>query len=146
MATDPNDIVSSFVDIRLKVDGAELVGYTNVSFGDKIEDEMVYGSSRTPIGRTRGKYSTEDGTLTMYHNTFVDMLARLGDGWGDKRFEITEQIDLGGGQFSTTVVEGCRFKGANGGGEEGVGALTRELPFSFMRIKRDGKYLVAQRR
>ena len=71
---------------------------------------------------------------------------QFGDGWGDKRFEMVEQIDLGNGRFSTTVLEGCRFKGAPAGGEEGAGALTRELKFSYLRIKRDGKYLVTQKR
>jgi hypothetical protein len=36
-----------------------------------------------------------------------------------------------------------RLQRAGGGGEKGNSAITRELPFSFMRIKRDGRYLVA---
>ncbi len=141
-----NDVVPSWVDLRLKVDGAELVGFTSVSFGDKIEDEMVYGGGREPLGRTRGRYTTEDGSLTVYEDTFVELVRRLGDGWGDKRFEIVEQITLGDGSISTTVVESCRFKGGPGGASEGTSAITRELPFSFMRIKRNGIYLITQKR
>lgn len=141
-----NDVVPSWVDLRLKVDGAELVGFTSVSFGDKIEDEMVYGGGREPLGRTRGRYTTEDGSLTVYEDTFVELVRRLGDGWGDKRFEIVEQITLGDGSISTTVVESCRFKGGPGGAAEGTSAITRELPFSFMRIKRNGIYLITQKR
>ena len=44
------------------------------------------------------------------------------------------------------MLEGCRFKGAPAGGEEGTSALTREFKFSYLRIKRDGKYLIAQKR
>lgn len=146
MAAEANDIVSSWVDLRLLVDSGEMVGFTSVSFGDKIEDELVYGNQREPIGRTRGKYMLDDGSISMYHNTLITLIDRFGDGWGDKRFQIVEQIDLGNGQFSTTVVEGCRLKGAPGGGEDGTSALTREVPFSYLRIKRNGKYLIAQRR
>lgn len=146
MATEANDIIASWVDLRLKVDGKELVGFTSLGCGDAIEDELVYGNSREPIGRTRGKYTVDDGTITLYHNTLVDILDTFGDGWGDKRFEVVEQIDLGNGRYSTTVLEGCRWKGAPAGGEEGTSALTRELKFSYLRIKRDGKYLVAQKR
>ena len=32
-----------------------------------------------------------------------------------------------------------------GGGEEGVSAIVRELPFSCMRVKRNGKYLAKAR-
>lgn len=146
MSAEANDIFSSFVDLRLKVDGKELTGFTSLGCGDAIEDELVYGNQREPLGRTRGKYTVDDGTLTVYHNTFVDLLDIFGDGWGDKRFEMVEQIDLGNGRFSTTVLEGCRFKGAPAGGEEGTSALTREMKFSYLRIKRDGKYLIAQKR
>lgn len=146
MSAELNDIVASWVDLRIKLDGVELVGFTGVSFGDKIEDEMVYGAGRHPIGRTRGRYVTEDGSLTVYEDTFVELVKRLGDGWGDKRFEIVEQITLPDGSISTTVVESCRFKGGPGGAESGTSAITRELPFSFMRIKRNGRYLIAQKR
>lgn len=143
MSQELNDVVPSWVDLRIKIDGDELTGFESVSFGDKIEDEMVYGAGRLPRGRTRGTYTTEDGSITVHFDTFAVLLARLGDGWGDKRFEITETIALPDGSNSVTVVESCRFKGAGGGGEKGSSALTRELPFSFMRIKRDGRYLVA---
>lgn len=143
MAQDLNDVVPSWVDIRIKLDGEELIGFESVSFGDKIEDEMVYGAGRLPRGRTRGTYTTEDGSLTVHADTFVEILRRFGDGWGDKVFEVVETIGLPDGSNSVTVVEKCRLKGANGGGEKSNSATTRELPFSFMRIKRDGKYLVA---
>jgi hypothetical protein len=73
----------------------------------------------------------------------------LGTNTARLRFETREAralpvtIGLPDGTSSITVVESCRFKGAGGGGEKGNSALGRELPFSFMRIKRDGRYLVA---
>lgn len=146
MAQDLNDVVPSWVDIRLDIDGEELTGFESVSFGDKIEDEMVYGAGRLPRGRTRGTYVTEDGSLAVHKDVEIELIRRFGDGWGDKKFQITETIGLPDGTNSITVVESCRFKGSGGGGEKGNSALTRELPFSFMRIKRDGKYLVAGNR
>ena len=97
-------------------------------------------------GRTRGTYMTEDGSLAVHKDVEIELIRRFGDGWGDKKFQITETIGLPDGTNSITVVESCRFKGSGGGGEKGNSALTRELPFSFMRIKRDGKYLVAGNR
>jgi len=142
VAQELNDVVPSWVDLRIKIDGEELTGFDSVSFGDKIEDEIVYGAGRLPRGRTRGTYMTEDGSLALHGDTFVELVRRFGDGWGDRRFEITETIGLPDGSKSVTVVESCRFKGANGDGEQGNSALTRELPFSFLRIKRDERYLV----
>lgn len=147
MATETDtDVVPSWVDLRLKVDGDELDGITAVSYGDKIEDELVYGKGGLPRGRTRGKYVPDDASITVHHDTLVKLLDKFGDDWGNKRFEVVEQILLPNGRVSTTVLESCRFKGAPGGGEEGYGAFTRELPMSTLRVKRDGKYLVAERR
>ena len=146
MSAELDNVIPSWADIRLKVDGKELVGFTSVSFGDKIEDELVYGQGRIPRGRTRGKYTVDDGSISVHHDTLVEILDAFGDGWGDKRFEIVEQITLGDGSVSTTVVENCRWKGAPGGGEEGTSAIVRELPFGYLRIRRDGKYLIAERR
>lgn len=145
MSADLNNAIPSWVDLRLKVDGAEIVGMTAVSFGDKIEDEMVYGAGRFPRGRTRGKYTTDDCSISVHQDTLTEIIGRFGDGWGDKLFEVVEQISLPGGAIATTVLEQCRFKGAPGGGEEGTSAIVRELPFSTMRIKRDGKYLAKTR-
>lgn len=145
MSAELNDAIPSWVDLRLKVDGAEITGMTAVSFGDKIEDEMVYGAGRFPRGRTRGKYITDDCSISVHHDTLVEIMDRFGDGWGDKIFEVVEQITLPNGAISTSVLERCRFKGAPGGGEEGVSAIVRELPFSCMRVKRNGKYLAKAR-
>lgn len=145
MSAELNDAIPSWVDLRLRVDGAEITGITAVSFGDKVEDEMVYGAGRMPRGRTRGKYTTDDCSLSVHEDTFVELVSRFGDGWCDKIFEVVEQISLPGGAISTSVLERCRFKGAPGGGEEGSSALVRELPFSTMAIKRNGKYLVKRR-
>jgi hypothetical protein len=145
MSAELNNVVPSWVDIRVRIDSVEIAGITGLSFGDKVEDEMVYGSRRLPRGRTRGRYVVDDASMTVHHDTFLEIIGALGDGWGDKVFEVVEQISLPNGRISTTVLESCRMKGAPGGGEEGVSALTRELPFSPMRIKRDGKYLITQR-
>lgn len=145
MSAELNNAIPSWVDIRAKVDSEEIAGITAVSYGDKVEDELVYGAGRFPRGRTRGKYTVDDCSITVHHDTFVELVSRFGDGWCDKLFEIVEQTALPGGRISTVVLEQCRFKGAPGGGEEGSSALTRELPFSCMRIKRDGKYLVKTR-
>lgn len=145
MSAELSDAIPSWVDLRVKIDGHELTGFTALSYGDKIEDELVYGAGREPRGRTRGKYVPDDGSITCHVDTFVELLAILGDGWGDKIFEVVEQITIPNGRISTTVLERCRLKGAPGGGEEGSAALTRELPFSMLRVRRDGKYLVKRR-
>lgn len=128
------------VEVRLS-SGRPFLDITAISYSDSIEEELVRGAGRNVRGRTRGRYNPEEGTLTLLEPAFRAFVAAFPPGWGDVITVINVQWREGG-QTHNDVLEGVRFLGANGGGEEGPEALKREVKFSFLRLKRDGKYLV----
>lgn len=144
MAITVNNIEYSWGSITVKVRGKELTGFKSIGYADSVEREAVYGAGRHKLGMTRGKYTTEQGTLTCYLKQEREILAELGNGWADADpFEIEVRYAEPGQSTHVDIVEGCRWAGTGGGGEEGSAPLERELKFDFMQIKRDGAYLVA---
>lgn len=147
MAATVNDIEYSWADIRVKVRGKELIAFKSIKYGDKVTREKVYGARRHAIARTRGKVEVDDCSITMYESAVRELLAELGDGWADTIVdEIVCQYGNEGQATHTDVLESVLFEGLDGGGEEGSSAIEREVPFSCMKIKRDGKYIVARDR
>mgnify|MGYP001163266774 CR=1 FL=1 len=145
MAAVINDIEYSWADIRVKAKGKELIAFKGIKYGDKVTREKVYGARRHAIARTRGKVETDDCSITMYESAVRELLDILGDGWADALVdEIVVQYGGDGLPTHTDVLESVYFEGLDGGGEEGSSAFEREVPFSCMKIKRDGKYIVAQ--
>lgn len=143
MAATINDVEYSWADLRLKVNGKEIIAFKGIKYGDKVTREKVYGARRNAIARTRGKVEVDDCSVTMYESAVRALLAELGDGWADIPVEIVVQYGNPGVATHTDVLESCLFEGLDGGGEEGNSAFEREVPFSCMRIKRDGIYIVA---
>lgn len=144
MAITVNDIEHSWGSITVKIGGVEITGFKAISYSDAIEREGVYGAGRHKLGMTRGKYTTEQGSITAFLKQERELIAAAGDGWGDVGpFEIEVRYADPGSTTHVDVVEGCRWAGTGGGGEEGSAPLEREMKFDFMRIKRDGVYLVA---
>ena len=146
-------VYTSWDAAKQQIDGYPQAKYK--SFGSKAEAEKAL----------RGSYWAYVGQNTKTVNRSPEELEKMGvrldslavdaacsGNPGDMEYrgvhtrtgqEIFRMGPLPDGTNSVTVVESCRFKGSGGGGEKGNSALTRELPFSFMRIKRDGKYIVA---
>lgn len=144
MAITVNDIEYSWGSITLKIRGVEITGFKAVSYSDAVEREPVYGAGRHKLGMTRGKYTTEQGSLTAYMKQERAIIGEFGDGWADAGpFEVEVRYAEPGEDTHIDIVEGCRWAGTGGGGEEGSAPLEREMKFDYMRVKRDGNYLVA---
>lgn len=145
MAITVNNIEKSWGSITLKIRGVEITGFKAISYSDAVEREQVYGAGRHKLGMTRGKYTTEQGSITVYQNQEREIIAASGgNGWADgDPFEAEVRYADPGSETHVDIVEGCRWAGTGGGGEEGAAPLEREMKFDFMRIKRDGVYLVA---
>lgn len=144
MAITVNDIEYSWGSITAKINGKEITGFKAISYSDAVEREAVYGAGRHKLGMTRGKYTTEQGSITAYLKQEREIINDLGDGWADYGpFEVEVRYAEPGEDTHIDIVEGCRFAGTSGGGEEGSSPLEREMKFDYMRVKRDGNYLVA---
>ncbi len=120
--------------IELRIDGASpIVGFTAVKYPWKVERELVRGASRKALGMTRGKLVTEEGSITMLKSQFDEVSSVVG--WCDVEHTLVIQYTDATLGTVTDTVSGVRFGGGgDGGGEEGVEALTREVPFMFLDV------------
>lgn len=138
-----NGFEFDFSCITMKLLGGDnLQGFLSIKYGDSVEAGIARGNGRKQRGHTPGREKTDDGTLSVYLATERAIIAALGgSGWCDKVFDMVVQYAATGQPVHTDVLEGFRFLGSDGGGEEGNDPLKRELKFACLRIKRDGAYL-----
>lgn len=124
--------------------GEKISGIKAVKYSDEIEGrDPVYGASVIPKGRTRGRYKVGDCSVTMYLSDFKRLISRLGNGYGEVEGEIVIQFREGS-DFHEHVLERVRLSGSDHSNEEGTDASEVEISLSVMRIRRDGKYLMAE--
>lgn len=137
--------------VRLKIDGRLYTGVKSIKYGHKRTRAKVpsMGKSRRAIGKTAGKYETEDTVLSMLRRTAQDLrdhlASRSSDGasYGDPQFTITVQyIESGIGPVKDEILN-CNIDGDGGGGEDGTDPLYEDVVISCLKIKRNGKVLHA---
>lgn len=138
---DLNTPQASWASIEVRTDGeAPIVGILAVKYSDGIEETIVHAGRRQPIGRTRGKYKVDEVSITLLEWAARAITSQAG--WMDRIRTIVVQYSEEGADTHTDVIEGVRFLGVDGGGEEGVDALKREIKCSALKIKRDGVYAI----
>lgn len=136
---DLNTPQASWASIEVRSDGEDpIVGIVAVKYSDGVEETIVHAGRRQPIGRTRGKYKVEEVSLTLLEWSARAIVSRAG--WMDRIRTIVVQYGEEGAATHTDVIEGVRFTGIDGGGEEGTDPLKREIKCSALKIKRDGVY------
>lgn len=133
----------SWQSFSLLYNGQEFTGITGCKYGQKVTREMVYGAGAYPLGRTEGKVENDEASITFLELELRAFLAALGNGYGRKAFQLVAQYGAPGTPTFTDVLERCMLSGdGEGGGEEGTDAFKREVPFTFLRVKRNGLYIV----
>lgn len=131
----------SWASIEVRADGeAPIVGIVSVKYSDQVEETIVHAGRRQPIGRTRGKYSVAEVSLTLLEYAARAITSQAG--WMDRIRTIVVQYGEEGAETHTDVIEGVRFLSVDGGGEEGTDPLKREIKCSALKIKRDGVYAI----
>lgn len=124
--------------------GEKLTGAKALSYSDEIEGrDPVYGASKIPRGRNGGRYKVGDCSLELYLSDFKNLLAILGDGWGEVEGEIVVQFQEGS-DIHEHVLERVRLGGAEHSNEEGTDAMSVKIPLHVLRIRRDGVYLMTE--
>ncbi len=129
------------IEVRLR-SGRPLLDITAISYGDEIEEEIVMGAGALPRGRTRGRYKPGDGSITLLEPAFRTLISDMGNGWGDLITTITKTVH----ENSVTrvdVIEAARFLGEKTDDKESNDPLSHEIKMSYLRVKRDGKYLTS---
>lgn len=126
----------SYASMEVRRDGGAVIEAKGIQYGYKLEEGKVMGR-RGPRGRTRGRLTLEDGTLTVYEADYRELATA---GWLDATHTITVTYSEGDDQpVHTDTLQGVRFLGdGNSGAEEGVDAIEHAIPFSFIGILVNG--------
>lgn len=146
-----NKNLYSWASIILKVAEERFTGFTAIGYGDKLERSVAYGMGGLPRGISRGKYTVDESTLTGHTDTVQEVrkaLANLSQdkkSYGDVRFQIVIQYVEQDLEPQTVELEDCVWIASNSSPSEGAEALTEDITFQPMRIRRNGLTLFEER-
>lgn len=143
MATYPqvNGNRYDFSSVEFNLRGRTYVGIKEIQYSDELEPGDVRGTLPQRVGRTRGEYKTE-GSCTMYRQEFDELVADLGDGFGEVPFDAVVTYANDGQPTITDKLVGCRIKKAENSHSQGTDPLEVKLDLDFMYLLRNGKALV----
>lgn len=132
----------SYASVEVRDDGGAVIEAKGIKYNYKLEEGMVMGR-KGPRGRTAGRLTFEEGSLTVYEAEYRELAVA---GWLDRIRTITVTYSEGEGQPTfTDTLQGVRFLGDGGSGaEEGVDAIEHPLPFSMLGILVNGASPVAR--
>ena len=105
-----------------------------------MEAGQVRGAHAEVLGETQGEL-TNEASLTLYKEEWGVLLNKLGDGYMDKRFNVTvlwatnENVT----QIQKDEILGARITGVEHSGSQGSDAPTVSLTLSVMEIRLNGK-------
>lgn len=146
-----NGNLLSWGSIKVKADGQVWHGFTSITYADKRERVMGFGTGRHhgARGRSAGKYTTEDSKLGGSTSTVQLLRKHLatksadGKGYGNSLFSVVIQyVEPGGSEEPLTVeLEDCVIVGNSTSNEESADPLKEEITVSVMRIRRNGLIL-----
>lgn len=125
-----------YASMEVRRDGGAPVEAKAAKYSYKLEEGMVMGR-HGPRGRTAGRLTFEEGSLTLYEAEYRELATA---GWLDATHTITVTYSEGDGQpVHTDTLQGVRFLGDGGSGaEEGVDAIEHAIPFSMLGILVNG--------
>ncbi len=128
----------SFASVKLKVAGREYVGVKEVSYNWKIERSKVRGANIQPLGMTRGEYDCE-GSITFYKEEYDELIAALGNGYGEAVFDVSVTYADVGQPTVTDELRGCSLAGGEKSPSQGTDALEVKCDLSVSYILENGK-------
>lgn len=152
MAGDPtliNGNAYSWASIKAKVDGVDYTGFFEISYGDKVERVKLYGmgSAHKPRGRSKGKYTTEEGKLkgskssVQLLKTALAAKSKSGKSFGNSEFTLTVQYVEGDETPITDVLSRCVITSHPRNHTESADPLSDEITFDYFDIKTNGQTL-----
>lgn len=128
-----NGLRHDWSSVEPKVNGQILQGIKSINYSMTREVSYVRGISPDPIGQTRG---TNDYTCDaeVYLAEWNLLLSQLGDGWGDKFFQIQVSYAENGFDQITDLLVGCRLTGVEASQSQSGDPLVRKLTFKPTKI------------
>lgn len=133
-----------FGSTSLKLADEPIYGYVSLSWTEKRERQKGYGAgkSRTPRGKSRGRYTTEPAKLVVWRDTWTEikkmLAAKSSDGksYGNVEFPMVLQYveDESNQDPITVVFYECTIEGASNSTEEEGGNDKVEVTVAYQRV------------
>lgn len=141
-----NGFAISWGSIKCRVAGEPYYGFTNISFGDKIERVWGYGlgAHHGPRDQSKGKYSAEPIKMTGWKASVQSLREAIaaesesGLNYGSPTFTVIAQYIEPGNAPITVVMYDCRWAENASSDEENPDPLKDEVTFTCRKITRNG--------
>lgn len=140
-----NGNMFSWGSIVVKVASEVIVGFKSVAYGDARERVKGYGLGRhhAPLGRTRGKYTIENGKLGGHVHAVQHLRDRLaqsggGKGYGDVEFQVVIGFFEDDLTDVTIELNRCVIAKNSSSYEESPDPMMEEIELDIMSIRRNG--------
>jgi hypothetical protein len=137
---DINGSAYDFGRIEIDLAAAIFTAFDGIKYDQPLEEGVIYGTRAEPLKRTRGRLQMGAGELK-----FSDIeearrfLAALGDGYLEKTWDASITYSAEGKDPIRDQLFGCRLLNVADDHSGGTDALSETMPFSFMRMLRNGK-------
>jgi hypothetical protein len=137
-----NGTIHDFGSLEIDIDGKFVaIAATSIDYSDGTNPEKVYGASAQAIGRTRGQYAAEDGTIKLTKRGGLQIVEAVAPQGGiyDRVFgiRVTYRDTDGGGVICDELIGVKLLKQANSHAA-GASALEGEFGLSIMAIRWNG--------
>lgn len=134
---DINGVYYGWSSVEISIAGDVTFGVKDVTYDDGAEPGEVRGTKSRIIARTRGEYKCTGG-ITLYKRNLAALLAKLGDGFGNKVFDVlVSYADIGQPTTSDKLV-GCKIKKIADSPKAGSDAAECKIDLHVFQIERDG--------
>lgn len=133
-----NGYIYDHGDLTLKVDGEEIPDVKEIKYSSKREVGKFRGTSPMARGRTRGTIDFE-GSMVLLRQTLDALIAKWGDGWMEKEFDITSTFGNDGQPLTTDILISCTIISDEISSSEGADPNEVSVGLDIKCIKRNGK-------
>lgn len=123
----------NFASITLKAADTKFIGFTSIEYSRERDRELVYGNHPDPLGKTLGQNSYS-ATLEMLRAEWDLLRATLGEGYGDKFFDVYVTYGAKGFDTVTDEILGCTMDTSEAGGSVGPDALVVSVELNPIKI------------
>ena len=127
-----------FSSIEGSIAGKKYMGYTSINYKQTLEPGEARGNHAQRYGTTRGQLKA-DADFEMLKEEGEEFIRGLGDGYMEKRFNMTVVYSEEGGKTRTDVLHNCRIQEVSDGHSEGGDALKLKFTLSVDWVEKDGK-------
>jgi hypothetical protein len=132
----------SWADIEIKINRVRALAVQEITYNSKLEPGVVRGAGTRVLGRTRGQEEHE-GSITLLKEEAQELIDALGDGFGEKAFDIVVSYRLGDestvAKYSQDTLLGCRIKSPDQSLQQGTDAVKVKFELSVMDVLYNGK-------